>query len=302
MHTQKPTNIAAESNNTVTQISIDPLSFAELMMQGRTFSPAKYKGLRNNDNWIGQSVFCLDFDSGIQPDEVIERLKENGIDPNVVYSSFSDSPELRKFRVVLFLDREIQCKLKAKDLILSLMKLFPECDKSCKDYARIFFGSKAIIYFNDNLVSVYDVVPLVESYRSELTLLTEKVVKVKTEYSSDTTTTFQKAIRKVNKKNFDLNKAIERLQILQDFMAGEWLFHAQLFGLATNFKYINGGLDLMIQVMTEWNNKGMTNYSQDKFNMIEQVRNSNYKSQQIKYFSKYAEDAEWKNIFSACIN
>jgi hypothetical protein len=100
----------------------------------------------------------------------------------------------------------------------------------------------------------------------------------------------------LNKKNFSLDKAIERIQLLSDFMNGYKLYHPQLFGLATNFKYINSGLDLMVEVMR---NAGC--YSSDKFEMIEQVRNSDYKSQRLSGFSEYAEDAKWKNIFEACV-
>ena len=112
---------------------------------------------------------------------------------------------------------------------------------------------------------------------------------------------FNKSIRKLNKKNFNLDRAMERVQILQDFFAGEKLKHPQLFGLASNMKYINGGLDMMIEVMKGYNKEGRIYYNDDKFEMIEQVRKSDYKSQQIGQFSPYREDAAWKNVFTACL-
>ena len=311
--TSKPTTKSEkinESNNTKYQVQTDPLTFAELMLQGRTWCPATFKGTRSNNNWTSQSVFALDFDSGIQPNIIIERCNELGLIANVVYTSFSDTLELRKFRLVFFLDKVIKDSNKAKELQLTLMELFPECDIACKDGARLFFPGKEIVYVDDQLNNINVVAKFVLdrrlTLRSEASLFTEKVdgvecVVTNSKPAANTKVqTIKSAIRKLNKKNFSFDKAIERIQILADFMDGRWLYNPQLFGLMTNLKYINGGLDLMIKVMNEAN-KSTACYGQEKFDMIEQVRNGNYKSQRISGFSEYEEDGKWKNVFEACI-
>lgn len=313
--TSKPTtknDKVNESINTKTKVQTDPLTFAELMLQGRTWCPATFNGGRSNANWTSQSVFALDFDSGILPEVIIARCQSLDLIPNVVYTSFSDSQELRKFRLVFFIDMIIKVQEKAKELQLTLMELFPECDASCKDYARMFFAAKEVVYvdeqINDTIKVAKHVINRRASLRSEASLFTQKSVKRECVAFNDNTPRtqrtkpdFNKSIRKLNKKNFNLDRAMERIQILQDFFAGEKLKHPQLFGIATNMKYINGGLDMMIEVMKGYNKEGRIYYNDDKFEMIEQVRKSDYKSQQIGQFSPYKEDHIWKNVFTACL-
>lgn len=275
---------------------IDPLLFAELMLQGRTWCPATFKnGQRKNDNWISQSVFALDFDSGITPDEVVERCKENNLIINCLYTSFSDSVALRKFRVVFFFNADIKVAEKAKELQLTLMDLFPEVDIACKDYARMFFAGKEVLMVDDELNDIFEVAKLVLDRRTRL----------KVELNGSSASTLQKVDgggekktkRIVNKKNFNFDKAISRIKILNDFNNGAWLYHNVLFGLATNLKYIDGGLDWMREKMEESGNA----YGWDKFKLIEDIRKSTYKSQRIDSFSPYKEDRQYKNIFEACL-
>jgi len=289
-----------ESRNTSTSVITDPLTFAELMLQGRTWCPAIFKeGKRKNDNWLGQSVFALDFDSGVSPDEVIEKCKEYKLIPNVVYTSFSDSVTLRKFRVVFFLNAEIRVAEKAKELQLTLMELFPDVDISCKDYARMFFGGKQIEYFDDELNDIFEVARLVLNRRDRLK---QEEPKKDVQGSGQEQAPSQRVVdgvkgattKKINKKNFNFDLAIERVKILNDFANGKWLYHAQLFGLATNLKYINGGLDWMREMMEESGNP----YGWDKFKLIEDVAKSSYKSQRLNSFSPYKES--YDNIFAAC--
>ncbi|MEN8250921.1 MAG: hypothetical protein ABFS32_18455, partial [Bacteroidota bacterium] len=69
-----------------------------------TWSGGLFEGFRSNKTWQSQSVFSLDFDNGkLTIDEIFAKLSEIGIVPQLWYTSFSDSPALRKFRVVIFL-------------------------------------------------------------------------------------------------------------------------------------------------------------------------------------------------------
>jgi len=59
-----------------------------------------------NQNWTSTQVIGLDFDSGEYTiSETIEKLKMNGVYPQLWYSSFSSTSEHPKYRIVLFLDQ-----------------------------------------------------------------------------------------------------------------------------------------------------------------------------------------------------
>ena len=45
--------------------------------------------------------------------------------------------------------------------------------------------------------------------------------------------------------------ARKRIKILDEFLSGTWLNHNQLFGLATNLIYTEGGYQLMIITMVD---------------------------------------------------
>lgn len=285
---------AKESNNTCTSVQVTVAELTHYLKEGRSFCPAMFNGKRSNANWIGQSVFCLDFDNGVQPSAIIERCQENNIIVNILYTTFSDKPEHRKFRVVFFLDVEIKSKDKATLLQESLLDLFPEADQVCRDGARLFFAAKEIYHFNDTINSIYDLADIVNKFKAKIEV---KEVKVDTPKE-----TIFKSTAKISKDNFNFDLAVMRIEILRSFLEGEWLYHKELFGLATNLRYVNGGLDLMVEVMTKHNESGKTNYGEDKFRLIRQVAKGDYKSQRLCNFSQYLGDHKWNNIFQACLD
>lgn len=131
-------------------VEIDIARFSEQITKphSQAWIPAHLEGSRNNDSWMSQSIFALDFDSGITITEVLERLREYGLDCTFVYSTFSDSLEKPKFRVIWQLSEVITDRNARDSIQLALMDLFPKADKACKDAARIFFGGKELVYKN----------------------------------------------------------------------------------------------------------------------------------------------------------
>jgi hypothetical protein len=108
---------------------------------GFTWTGGLYKGKINNNTWYQQSVYGLDFDKGIiSVDQVVDRLKDFNITPQIWYSSFSDTPSLRKFRVVIFSDEPAVNEYQRKYIMDGLLSLFPESDQQCKNAGRFFFG------------------------------------------------------------------------------------------------------------------------------------------------------------------
>lgn len=127
-----------------------------------TFAVAMYNGNRKKENWASQQVFALDFDSGVPPEVILKRLTDIGITVNIIYATFSDSPELRKFRVVAILDSIVTDQKLADNLTKGLIRSvdledlddyvsYATADEACKDVSRMYFGGKELLYLNEKL-------------------------------------------------------------------------------------------------------------------------------------------------------
>ena len=281
--------------------SVEDLNFC-VVERGYTWSPAMFKNdKRNNRNWLNQSIFVLDFDDGMTPKEVLKRLKSYDIKPNLLYSTFSDSKELRKFRLILFLDKTITIKKESKFIQRGLMLMFPECDMACKDYARMYYGGKKTIYKNEKLINYSKLIDILNTFiiskndnNHKLNGICKKVVK-----NQYTITDNKKLVNNITPVlNFKFENCSKKIKILKHFINGKWLYHNQLFGLATNLLYINGGLkymkELMLKHTLDPNLK--THYNDNNFAILPYIRNRKYLPMDLKNFSPYKEDPKYKNI------
>lgn len=149
---QKPTGSeVAHIQKALKPTSIDIRTLAEGLSHGCTFKPAFLNGTTSKE-FISQEIFALDFDDGFTIDEALSRCKQKNILPAFGYTSFSHKPEHHKFRLIFHSDKVIKdCKERDK-IQLALMTIFPECDKVCKDPARLFFGGKGLICLDENAV------------------------------------------------------------------------------------------------------------------------------------------------------
>jgi hypothetical protein len=321
----KPTEEEKKSitRNLTIQTGITINQFSKLVSApcSHTWSGGLFKGFRSNNTWEKQSVFALDFDKGkITIEGVYSRLKELGIVPQLWYSTFSDSPELRKFRVVIFLDTPIMDKGIHKLIISSLFSLFPEVDDVCKDASRYFFGGKecTVVHtdpvstsaFIDSLsIQIYSSdsksfrkVPLESSYYNGLKSA-QKSTFLYNIYTNDQIwagcpTTPPTSVQGVKKVKIDIESARKKIKILDEFLNGTWLFHNQLFGLATNLIYVEGGFQLMKNTMEKYNEEGKAQYNRNNFNILPYVNKVNYHPMPIYSFSPYKEDSDLYDIIS----
>lgn len=88
--------------------SVTISELADHVEHGRSFTPAIYVGgVQQEVNWQSQQVFALDFDSGIPLKDVMERAAALGVTPNVVYSTFRDTPECPRFRLLFVLTNAV---------------------------------------------------------------------------------------------------------------------------------------------------------------------------------------------------
>ncbi|OBQ05484.1 MAG: hypothetical protein AN482_16510 [Anabaena sp. LE011-02] len=298
------------------EITIEEFAKSIVIPNSQTWVAAYLEGGRKNEYWKSQSIFALDFDSGITFDNVLTRLKEYGLDCTFAYSTFSSSEEIPKFRVTFQLKEVITDKSTRDSIQITLMALFPECDKQCKDAARIYFGGKELIYSNYD--SYLDLPQLVESTRI---------------YVAENTTNVSQSLQRLDRKTKNLEKCYKngtdnniyidnsrfitnseesldlrellrvdwgdlrlKIKILDAFMNGKWLFHNELFGLATNMIHLRGGEKLFKECLNL-----NPNYVKGKYNLIGVVKYYKYNPMRLDNFSPYEEDWAYKNLIEASV-
>lgn len=146
-----------------TEINIEDLM--NNLVKGCTFKPSLLIGKKETD-WVNQQLFALDFDENTDIQSELNRCNELNILPVFGYTSFSHTEEHHKFRLVFCANEVITDYNIAKQLQLTLMNVFNNCDDKCKNLSRLYFGGKSIIYKGvDNLMdykSVLDKYPTIK--------------------------------------------------------------------------------------------------------------------------------------------
>jgi hypothetical protein len=314
--------------NKIVEVSID--EFSTLIAPPYSFTwTSVFDGQSCSENWISQEVFALDFDTGeISVKEVYEELKKYGILPQLWYTTFSSSTDLLKFRVVLFLENPIT-NIDLRQLISKgLLKLFPQADQSCSDAARYYFGgidvtitsyipcetnllldmSGVVLCSNDFMrlrdVPVLDINSYTKLVAPKWALLYNKYrnyhIRANNNYSTNPPlpTTLQGG--KLQKVDFDVCK--QNIRIFREFLNGKWLYHLELFKLATNLQYTNGGFKLMKDTMIKYNELGITSYTPNNFAILTYLKKIKYPACPIGSFSPYEEDSDLHDLISETKN
>lgn len=170
----KPKNNVSEikpriAGSAAVSITLDELE--RRILSGISYTPGVLSGGSKAENWKCQQIFCIDIDNEdktapkgekrksenpLDVAEVLKRCENWGILPALIYETFSSSPEWLKFRIV-FIGSEVITDGEKRDLIqLGLQEIFPECDSSCKNRDRLFFGGKNTLYKNEKAVYNFD--------------------------------------------------------------------------------------------------------------------------------------------------
>ena len=306
--------------NVVTGCTINEVAALVDKPYSFTWSGGIFDGNPSNNNWQRQSVFGLDFDNKklkITPEIVFKRFDELGITPQLWYHTFSSTDELIKFRVLLFLDSELEDNGIHQVISNGLKLFFPEADPSCFSRATFFFGGRdpeIITYQPVDTVKLFENLSItqitkdrgrtrsvsapLQGCRWGVGQLVEENGEKKTflyniyrsnQFSPNSSTLVQEGEELIK---IDWDIARSRVKILDQFMKGEWLYHDQLFGLATNLINIKGGRKMMKETMARFNEEGITQYTENNFNILPYLNLINYPPQPIHTFSPYVEDSE----------
>lgn len=144
----KPTSIEAgyiQNTMVIQEITVEDL--AKEIVKGRTCRPAVLMGAKDSD-WAQQQVFMVDIDGGLRIEDAVVKYKH--LNPAFIYTSFSHTKDSHKFRLVFVVDKPILDKDLAKGVIEWLVKEIPECDTSCRNLGRIYYGGKDVAYEDYN--------------------------------------------------------------------------------------------------------------------------------------------------------
>lgn len=171
-----------------------------LYSHGHTIYPSVFNGQSvSGEDWIHQQLFILDIDHELSMANAYKRLSEYKITPCFMYHTYSNAPELEKFRIV-FCCKDCITDGDLRDRIqLILMALVPECDPRCHDKARIFYGgNEGRVYYAD-YEARFDPEDLITRFgdMEYIPQKTEKKIKEKTKLKRD----------KKPERSWDLSKA-----------------------------------------------------------------------------------------------
>lgn len=152
---------AGKLNNRLLKTSVDISveDLAKALGTGRTFIPAylKEKGgdiKRRKEYWSSQQIIGLDFDDGMGLKDAIEEFKDTAA---FIYTTFSHTDELNKFRVVFALNEPSYDHSEVESLLKYLLVKYPMADSACKDCTRLFYGGTQVFELNyENRISMDD--------------------------------------------------------------------------------------------------------------------------------------------------
>jgi hypothetical protein len=109
------------------------------------WSAASFKNNHSkNKNFIGQSIFALDFDGGVTLEAAQAILNLHFPNINFIIGlTKSHTPENNRFRLLFELDREINAE-EHKAFSDHFKKIFPNSDQACFDLSRRWFPCREI--------------------------------------------------------------------------------------------------------------------------------------------------------------
>lgn len=294
----------------VTGVSVNEIATFVQQPYGYTWSGGVFDGLIFNKTWKSQSAIGLDFDNKkniIHPEDVIKRLENYSITPQIYYYTFSSTKKLIKFRMILLLDEKIEDPNHQEVVMKGLKAIFPEADPKCFRKGGFFFGGTKSEIITHNSISTKK---LTDHLAIELITKdkgrTRSIAPLKSSSFSvggNTNYQYQNNRKDGNSPNeiklipegkeplkIDWDEARKKVRLLDEFLNGKWLYHDELFGLATNLVKFEGGRKLMKETMIKFNELGSTSYTDNNFNIFPYLGVVPYYPESINNFSEYDED------------
>jgi hypothetical protein len=293
-----------------TDIDIIELSKQITSPNGKSWVPAYLKLERKKNRWKSQSIFVLEFNTGLKEEnpisfeQVLDRLKGNGLNCSFAYTTYET---LNRFQVVFQLNQAIIDKKYQVFIQEALRSIFPESDESCIDATRIIFGGKDIIYENygyylnlDFLYLTFEFNSIKSSSGNNMKRNLERFRnKNGSNYDSPyneyiETTKYASKIATIDKVDWDDLK--NSVRIFSDFTNPDIkLTNIQLFGLITNLMYLNGGQDKYRMNLSAYPDS--THYENRQ--KLQYCNICEYAPMRLEHFSPHKEDWGYINLLNA---
>lgn len=169
----EPEQIRKIQCNLETPQEIDVQDLFGVICSGGSFRTAAISG-NSDKGFISQQLFAVDIDNAkdkapipeadrLTPEQAIDRARAAGLTPNFIYPTFSDSPELRKYRILFLLDIpiiETELRGRIADYITNVFGV--AADSKCRNPARLFFGTDKppILTNTDDINKLERIIPL----------------------------------------------------------------------------------------------------------------------------------------------
>lgn len=172
-------HIAAIKSNKSSNCSINEVTIKELgeyLLAGHMIVPSileENQPLRN-EFFTGTQIFGLDFDNEevsilndqkikvrarddlyLTSDTILNTCKAYGINPFMIYETYSSTDEWRRYRLLFAIKNIITDITYRKEVLEALITIFSvdgisTVDTACTDPSRVFFGAKAIVYEDES--------------------------------------------------------------------------------------------------------------------------------------------------------
>lgn len=273
---------------------------------GYTFASALHLGHTPlSGNWISQQILVLDFDGGMTLQSILNKFNEYGLDPNIVYESYSSTPDNPRYRVLYILNSPVTDWKTIKLYNEVLEYLFPSADKSVFRKGGILYAGQRVVHLNENINSDYKwnsvVGPIICMFKKNHSHKTLNQLECNDVEASESNVPdkYKVALRILSNRHINFVILASRVQIFRDFINGGWLFHNQLFGIASALHWMKGGEKLYRMIIQQAIQNGVP-YSDDKIHIIEYVKKKEYYPQQLDVFSPYQEC--YKNLCTAVMS
>lgn len=143
-----------KDNANASVVAVDTLERLKALILESDWSPAIFKNnYRNNANFESTSLMVLDIDEGIDIKKALELFAPYRFILATTRSHQKDKHGVvcDRFRVILFLSKEVKDRDTFTATWFALQKEFPFIDEKCKDPARFFYKcTDAFIHLNPN--------------------------------------------------------------------------------------------------------------------------------------------------------
>ncbi len=301
-HKSKPshTDIKGMARNfNPTEVTL--IDFCNKINDGQTFTPAILKDSHRKDsNFISSQIIAFDFDDNENPIKKIFEIEQYGLKVNMFYNTFSHTESFNKFRLICVLDKPFSDKGLYKKILKSIVDKV-KSDRACKDVSRMFFaGTNAQIFYPyinkmDDFIGYADTLINADVRHQNKR---RNTTKLKNDSNNAMPYDIYSVVENESKtpfyRTFNYESAISKSKVFKGFAEDTiWLNHGELFNLATNMRFVEGGYKWMKERMRT----SQFDYDNNNFGVFYSANHYNYEPQRIIDFDYDLKD-KYHNVLS----